>query len=153
MKTILRSIILLAVVALATGAQAQTFTAGNLVFFRLGGDGSQTACSGPLTTGCLLTNRGTKVWLDEYQILSDGSGTPTNVTRVQSLLVRTNYYGANSPLIANGTAFGNGLITRSLDGRFILLAGFGATLGQFTNVSIASSSFAVEAPRVVGLVS
>src|SRR5436309_13771553 len=152
MKKLLQSIIVLATVALTTGARAQTFTAGNLVIFRLGGDASQIACAGT-ATGCVLTNRGTRVWLDEYQILSDPSGTPTNVAFAASHLIRTNYYGANSPLIANGTAFGNGLITRSVDGRFILLAGFGATFGQFTNVSIASSPFADEAPRVVGLVS
>src|SRR5437667_2034691 len=98
MKTIIRSSIVLAAIALATGALAQTFTAGNLVIFRMGGDASGIACSGTLESGCALTNRGTRVWLDEYQILSDGSGTPTNVAFVTSHLIRTNYYGANSPL-------------------------------------------------------
>lgn len=124
---------------LAAAAWAASFTSGNLVIYRHG-DGSQT-----------LTNTGNSVFLDEYQILSDGSGVPTNLLFVQSIMMPTNYFGANSPLIASGTAFADGMITRSQDGRFILVPGYGAMLGQITNFSIVSAT-GIEAPRVIALV-
>ncbi len=135
MKTIIRSTIILAAIALGTGALASSFTAGNLVIYRVGGDASAA-------TGAALTNRGNFVWLDEY--------TTDGVTRVQSIMMPTNYFGANSPLISPGSAFGNGLITRSVDGRFILICGYGAKTNQFT-FSL-QSAFGTEAPRVIGLV-
>jgi PKD repeat protein len=132
MKRILSLVTALAAWALGTNALAAftNFTAGNLVIYRVG-DGVQT-----------VTNIGNSVFLDEYT---------TNGTLVQSLLIRTNYFGANSPLIASGTASAEGEITRSVDGRFIMLTGYGATLGQFTNFSL-PSTYSTEAPRVVGLV-
>jgi len=111
MKAIIRTTIVLAAIALGTNALA--FTDGNLVIFRMGPAGG-----GPVGT---LTNAGTVVFLDEYTT----NGAATGV----SVMMPTNYFGANSPLLANGTAFGNGLITRSVDGRFILVAGYGATPG------------------------
>jgi hypothetical protein len=117
--------------ALGSSVLAAGFTAGNLVVYRMG-----TGDSGS------LTNRGSIVFLDEYT---------TNGSPVQSVMMPTNYFGAQSPLIAQGTAFGSGLITRSVDGRFILVGGYAATLGQFTNISLASST-SIEAPRVVGIV-
>jgi hypothetical protein len=120
--------------ALSTGALAQSFTAGNLVIYRVGGNASGA------TSGS-LTNAGTVVWLDEYS---------TSGVFQTSHMMPTNYFGANSPLIGNGTAFGNGLITTSVDGRFIVLAGFGATLRQLST-SLATS-FATVVPRVIGVV-
>ncbi len=141
MKRIIRSSIVLLAVALATGAQAQSFTSGNLVIYRLGGNASGTTAGSTLSNGGVLTNWGTAVWLDEYT---------TSGTFVRSHLMPTNYFGGNSPLIANGTVFGGGLITRSVDGRFIMVNGYGATLGQFSNS--VESTYATEAPRVIGLV-
>jgi hypothetical protein len=130
MKKILS--LMTAFIALATGMTmfALQFTDGNIVVYRVG-DGVAT-----------LTNRGNVVFLDEYQ---------TNGTFVQSVMLRTNYFGAQSPLIGSGTAFGSGLITRSVDGRFILVNGYGTDLGIFTNTSV-QGNFASSVPRVTGLV-
>lgn len=137
MKRIISSSIVLAALAFGTAAFAAPFGSTNLVIYREGGD-ANGADSGA------LTNSGVIVWLDEYY---------TNGTFFQSHMMPTNYFGANSALIANGTAFGNGLITRSVDGRFIVVPGYGATLGQNTNPpSSVSSSFATQVPRVIAFV-
>ncbi|MGA2139776.1 MAG: PKD domain-containing protein [Verrucomicrobiia bacterium] len=135
MKRIIRSSIVLAVVALATGALAQGFTAGNLVVYRMGGGTLENAGVNP------LSNTGSVVYLDEFT---------TNGVFVQSHMMPTNYFGGNSPLIDSGTAFGNGLITRSADGRFILVVGYGATTNQFSHAL--GSAYGTEAPRVVATV-
>jgi PKD repeat protein len=134
MKSFIRSSIVLAVVAFATAALASPFGSTNLVIYRLAGNAS----GGQATA---LTNSGNIVWLDEYY---------TNGTFRQSHMMPTNYFGANSPLIDSGVAFGNGMITRSVDGRFILVTGFGATTNQFT--TSLGSSYGTDAPRVIGLV-
>ena len=131
MNRILRLATTFVVVSLGTSVLAANFTPGNLVIYRKG-DGTSA-----------LTNCGNPVFLDEY--------TTDAVTHVQAVMLRTNYFGANSPLLANGTEFADGLITRSVDGRFILVNGYGATLGQFTNLSIQARD-AIEVPRIVGLV-
>jgi PKD repeat protein len=110
---------------------AGSFTPGNLVVCRVG-DGSQT-----------LTNTGNSVFLDEYT---------TAGTYVQSIMLPTNYnFGANSPLLLPGSDYAGGLISLSQDGRFILVAGYGATLGQLTNYSLISS-YSTQVPRVIALV-
>jgi hypothetical protein len=119
--------------ALGTSALAANFTAGNLVVYRVG-DGSNA-----------LSKDGNLVSLDEYT---------TNGTLVQQVMMPTNSFGGKSPLIASGTAISEGEITRSTDGRFIVLTGYGATLGQITGFSL-QSQFATKGtgvPRVVGLV-
>src|ERR1017187_2349782 len=131
MKKILGLVGVLMVLALGTNAFAAAFTAGNIVIYRVG-DGTQ-----------ILSNLSNNVFLDEYTQAG---------TWVQSIMMPTNWYGANAPLVASGAAFAEGLITRSTDGRFIVLTGFGATLGQNTNFSIVSSFASNEIPRVVGLV-
>jgi len=131
MKRILTLVSLLVTLTLATVAMAKPFTPGDIVVCRVG-DGTQT-----------LTNTGNSVFLDEYT--TDGEW-------VQSVMMPTNYYfGANSPLILPGSGFAGGLISRSVDGRFILVNGYGATLGQFTNFSL-FSTYGTEAPRVIALV-
>jgi hypothetical protein len=139
MKKIIISSIVLIAVALGMSAQAQTFTPGNLVVYRLGGDVNGLNSIAP---GGVLTNIGTTVWLDEYN-LSGGF--------VQSHMMPTNFFGANSPLIGAGTTFGSGLINLSGDGRSILVCGYGATIGQVTNFSL-ESEFGTQVPRVIGLV-
>src|ERR1044071_4560990 len=131
MKRILS--LMTALIAFAPGMKvfAAQFADGNIVVYRVG-DGvailSATNCN--------------PVFLDEYT---------TNGTLVQSIMLRTNYFGAYSPLVGSGTAFGSGLITRSADGRFILVNGYGETLGQFTNGTI-QGNFANSVPRVTALV-
>src|SRR5579859_5412746 len=129
---------------------AAPFGAGNIVIVRVG-DGSQ-----------ILTNWGNTVFLDEYTTNSiwaaAGGGTPP--TPVQSIQMPTNWVGNQAPLILEGFANSEGVLNRSTDGRFLILTGFGATLGQFTN-SLSSAtttgfidkaSFVNQAARVVGLV-
>jgi len=136
MKRIIGLCVVASIIALGTNALAAPFGASgaSVVIYRVGGDASGN-------TAATLTNRGNIVYLDEYL---------TNGTYVQSIMLRTNYFGANSPLIGIGSNFGNGLITRSTDGRFILVTGFGAVTNQFSFGL--QSAYGTEAPRVIGLV-
>src|SRR5579862_6604520 len=148
MKRILGLILVLAAVAWGTNVLAN-FGAGNIVIVRIG-DGSQT-----------LTNSGNTVFLDEYTTnniwANISGGTPTPV---QSIQMPTNWFGGQSPLIMEGIANSEGVLSRSVDGRFILLTGYGATLGEFTN-SLSSAtttglvdrlSFVNQATRTVALI-
>lgn len=97
----------LSVEVLEDRALPAPFTAGNLVIYRVG-DGSTP-----------LVNTGSVVVLDEY--------TPSG-TRVQSIVLPTTASGSNKPLVASGTANSEGLLTRSADGRYLLLTGYGSTI-------------------------
>ena len=100
------------------------FTPGNLVIYRVGtGTGS-------------LVNTGNPVFLDEY--------TPAGAL-VQSISLPTT--GAQK-LIASGTATSEGLLTRSADGLYIVLAGYNAPI---PTTGLAGTSSAT-VPRVVGRV-
>src|SRR5262252_11202516 len=84
------------------------FTPGNLVVYRVGtGSGS-------------LVNTGNQVFLDEF--------TPAGAL-VQSIAVPTAPSAPNQPLIASGTATSEGLLTRSADGHYLVLAGYNAVIG------------------------
>src|SRR5579862_2318318 len=117
-------------ISLATASIAASFTPGNIVIYRVG-DGTQS-----------LTNGGNSVFLDEYM---------TNGTYVQSIPMPTSFFGGYYPIIADGQAFAEGAITRSQDGRFILLTGYGAQLGQITNSAL-SSTASVLVPRIIATV-
>src|SRR5438552_8037486 len=104
------------------------FRPGDLVIYRVG-DGSGS-----------LVNTGNAVFLDEY--------TPAGAL-VQSVALPTSASGSNQPLIASGIATSEGLITRSIDGRSIVLAGYGTTIGGSTSLSGTTSA---TVPRVVGIV-
>ena len=84
---------------------AAGFTAGNIVVYRVG-DGTAS-----------LTNAATAVFLDEY--------TPAGVL-VQTIALPTSASGANKRLTASGTATSEGLLTRSVDGQYLLLTGYDA---------------------------
>ncbi len=87
-------------------ARAAAFTAGNVVVYRVGsGSGA-------------LVNTGNPVFLDEYT----PSGTP-----VQSIGLPTSASGANRALFSSGTATSEGLLTRSVDGAYLLLTGYAST--------------------------
>ena len=121
---------LLAVITTATTTlPAAPFTPGDLVVYRVG--------SG---TGALV-NTGSPVFLDEFT--SAGA-------LVQSVALPTALAGANAPLIASGTATSEGLLTRSADGRFLTLTGYGIPLGG-SAVSLPGTASAT-VPRVVGRV-
>jgi hypothetical protein len=88
-------------------APLAAFTPGNLVVYRVGsGSGSEI-------------NTGNPVFLDEFT--SGGS-------LVQSIALPTTASGAQKQLIASGTSNSEGLLTRSTDGRFIMLAGYASNI-------------------------
>lgn len=84
------------------------FTPGNLVVYRVG-DGVAS-----------LTNDGSPVFLDEF--------TPAGAL-VQSIAMPTIASGANKQLIAAGLSPDEGLLTRSVDGRSVVLTGYARDLG------------------------
>lgn len=109
----------------ATGAP---FNAGNLVIYRVG-----------TGTGALASSA-TAVFLDEY---TTAGGSP-----VQSIAMPTAAGGGNHILTASGTATSEGLLTRSADGQYVVLAGYDAAPGT---ASITTSTSAT-VNRVVGRV-
>src|SRR5689334_10758602 len=87
---------------------ASSFASGDIVVYRVG-DGSAA-----------LGSAATAVFLDEY--------TPAGVL-VQSIALPTAVSGLNKRLVASGTATSEGLLTRSADGQYLILAGYDAALG------------------------
>lgn len=87
-----------------------------------------------------LSSAGTAVFLDTF------SGTDGSL--VTSVALPTSAAGNNKPLVASGSAGSEGLLTRSADGRFLVLTGYGAAPGTAAIASSASASV----PRVVGRV-
>ena len=106
------------------------FTPGNLVAYRVGPSGS------PLG----LNDNATQVFLDEFSV-STGA-------LVQSIAMPTTSVGNQHSLTARGTSVTEGLLTRSSDGKYLLLTGYDATLGT----SGLGSSTAAAVNRVVGRV-
>jgi hypothetical protein len=106
-----------------------TFTPGNLVVVRLG-NGAES-----------LSSQGNSVFLDQFT---------TNGSLVNSVAVPN---GGTNAFIISGSASSEGAITRSADGRILVLGGYqipltnAATLG----VSLASAD-SVTVPRAVGAV-
>lgn len=99
--------------SLAVGAFAQ-FTAGNLVVVTVGpGFG----------TGNALTNQATPVALNEFTT----SGTPTYTLNLPTA-------GADR-LTLNGTATTEGYVQRTLDGQYIVIAGYSQDAGAAGNVA------------------
>ncbi|HUI27231.1 MAG TPA: hypothetical protein VL403_14205, partial [Candidatus Kryptonia bacterium] len=101
----------LAATATSTATATPTagpFTAGHVVVYRVG-DGTTT-----------LGSAGVPVFLDEY--------TATG-TLVQSVPLPTVASGSNNPLVASGTAGTEGQLTRSADGRYLILTGYAAAVG------------------------
>ncbi len=84
------------------------FTAGNLVVYRAG-DGSAA-----------LTGNAAAVFLDEY--------TPGG-TLVQSIPMPTAQIGNNRALTASGSATSEGELTRSVDGQYLVAAGYNVAPG------------------------
>jgi hypothetical protein len=102
---------LLTVAACTTSAHAAAFTPGNVVIYRVGNGAAA------------LDESGAAVFLDEY--------TPTG-TLVQSIaLPATDPDGAgpSRPLIAGFSSSDEGLLTRSVDGRYLLAPGYGRAVG------------------------
>ena len=111
----------LTILAMAGAANAAGFTAGNIVVYRVG-----TGAAG-------LAGTATAVFVDEY--------TPAGAL-VQSIALPTSTVSLQHSLTSSGTSSSEGMMTRSNDGRFLLLPGYDAALGG----AIASSA----SNRVVG---
>jgi hypothetical protein len=107
--------------------RAAAFTPGNLVVYRVG-DGSANE-----------VNTGNPVFLDEFT---------TDGTLVQSIALPTAANGAQKPLVASGVGTSEGFLTRSTDGRCLLVPGYGTTTGG----SSLSGTTAASVPRVIGRV-
>lgn len=124
MRKILSSLLLMTPLGLVMAAP---FTPGNLAVYRIG-----NGAAGLVNTGAL-------VFIDEY--------TPTG-TLVQSIaLPGSGTVLPQRPLIASGTATSEGLLTRSVDGRFLLLTGYGREIGGAGSLA---GTTAATVPRVVG---
>ncbi|HEY4148629.1 MAG TPA: hypothetical protein VGM41_06865, partial [Chitinophagaceae bacterium] len=125
----MRKLLHILFLAISVNSYAQ-FTTGNLVIYRVGtGSGS-------------LASSGNAVFLDEY--------TPTG-TLVRSLAIPSSDpdgSGPNKQLIASGTATSEGLLNRSVDGRYLILTGYGANTGTSGLAGTTSATV----PRVVGIV-
>ncbi len=132
---ILRLTLLVGLLASGRLAHAASFTAGNIVVYRVG-DGVQA-----------LTNNGNSVFIDEY--------TPAG-TFVQAVAVPTTAGGGNQPLIAQGaTGAGSaieGLMADSTNGQYVVFTGYGTTLGGAAALSSTACTGAGGVPRVVGRV-
>jgi hypothetical protein len=126
----LRAVAALIVAALCAPAvgHADAFSPGDLVIYRVGDE------SAP------LANTGNPVFLDEYT---------TNGDFVQTIAVPSTASGTNHPLIASGTAESEGMLTRSVDGRYLLLTGYG--VAPPSAVKLADTA-AADVPRVIGRV-
>jgi hypothetical protein len=100
-------------------ATAAPFTPGNIVVVRVG-DGSAT-----------LTSAATATFLLEY--------TPAGVL-VQTLALPTAASGTNSILTNTGSSTSDAVLTRSADGRYLVLTGYDAAVGTLTLTATASST-------------
>jgi hypothetical protein len=103
---------------------AQQFLAGNLAVLRVG-DGAES-----------LGSHGNSVFLDQFS---------TNGSFLNSIAIPAN---ATNALIVSGSASSEGGLTRSADGRLLLLAGYHIALTNSTSSLASSSSKSV--PRVLG---
>jgi hypothetical protein len=91
-------------------ADAAPFTEGNIVLYRTGDD---TVPGGDVN--------GAAIYLDEY--------TPAGVF-VQSVAMPTTTSGSNRRLISPGGSLSNGKISRSVDGRYLMVSGFDRGLDE-----------------------
>lgn len=122
LSTLLLSSLLLAA---ATGS-SQNYVEGNVILVRVG-------------TGLdVLSNTGSPVFLDEYS--------PTG-TFVSQTVLPTTVNGANQILVLSGTATTEGMITRSLDGFYLTIAGYNRSLGLIGSLPTTTSA---SVPRTIG---
>ncbi len=128
-----RTLLLLGFAMLAKLCAAQNFTEGNLVVYRLGNDEGTS----PVNT----QTSAVPIFLEEYHI----SGTIS--APVQSVPMPTTTIGSNKRIVAVGNASIEGLMTRSADGRYLVIPGYDQSLG-----GNASNQSAATVNRVVALV-
>jgi len=107
------------------------FTPGNLVAYRVG------------TVSGFLTSETAPVFLDEFDT---NPASPTFQMIVQSVELPTAASGTQRALTARGTGTAEGLMTRSTDGRYLVLTGYDAAPGTPTVNNTTSAAV----NRVVG---
>jgi hypothetical protein len=113
----------------AEDASASAFVPGNLAVLRIG-DGTET-----------LGSHGNSVFIDQFT---------TNGTLAGSVAIPDNDTNA---LLVSGTASSEGALTRSADGRLLLLAGYNLPLTNADNLSSSlANADATNAPRAIGAV-
>ncbi len=115
--------------ALPTAVTPPTVTLPNVAVYRVG-QGSAS-----------LSSAGTAVFIDTINP-NDGA----NGAVVNTVALPTTAGNGNNPLVASGTASSEGLLTLSVDGKALILTGYGAALGT-ANIS---SSASKTVPRIVG---
>ncbi|HRE41130.1 MAG TPA: T9SS type A sorting domain-containing protein [Ignavibacteria bacterium] len=103
------------------------FTPGNIVIVRIGESSSNIP----------LSNAASKVFLDEYS---------TNGILIRSIELPSKLSGSNLRLTLNGINSGNGYISTSTDGKFLLISGYDANAGT-PNVSDLS-----EVKKTIGII-
>lgn len=113
-----------AVLAVGSAAQAQVFTTGNLVIYRVG-DG-----------GAALTNAATASFLDQYSI----GGSFVNTFNIPSI--------GGTALTNSGTATSEGQMTLSNNGQYLVFAGYNADAGTAGIAATASTAVQRAAGRV-----
>ena len=86
------------------------------------------------------TNAGTAVFVDIYN--------PNDGSLVTTVPMPTKASGSNNPLMASGTASSEGLLSRSADGRYLVLTGYAAPVGTASIKGTSSTA----TPRVVARV-
>ncbi len=118
----------LALLGSSVVSHAAPLTPGNLTVYRIG-----------TGTGTLVAT-GNPVFLDEY--------TPAGVL-VQSIPLPETASGTQKQLIASGTSTSEGMMTRSTDGRYIVLTGYAVNTGGSASLSGTASA---SVPRTVGRV-
>jgi hypothetical protein len=113
----------------AGNTSASPFTAGNLAVLRIG-DGTES-----------LGSSGNSIFIDQFT---------TNGTLAGSIAIPDN---ATNALIVSGSASSEGALTRSADGRLLVIGGYNIAL---TNAALLSSSLAnasaTNCPRALGVV-
>lgn len=134
---ILGGTVALATVAVAVpllsqpGAQAAAFTGGSLVVYRVG-DGTTA-----------LSNAAAPVFLDEFS----ATGAPR-----QSLALPTTSTAASGALTASGQGRSEGLISRSADGKAVVLTGYDAPPAASPSSTSIAASDPTSVARTVALV-
>lgn len=130
---LLRNLLLVGMAVVFSGfdarGQAAAFSGGNLVVCRVGAVGGGT-----------LTQTGNPMFLDEF--------TPTGGL-VQSIPLPTAINGANRRLVASGIVPAEGALSRSADGRSLIVMGYDAAIPYSTALP---GTAAADVPRVIGRV-
>ncbi|MGE3127994.1 MAG: hypothetical protein AB7N10_10890, partial [Fimbriimonadaceae bacterium] len=128
MKTMSKPIAVAAFAAVVAPALAGPFTPGNIVVNRVGdGSGALSSAAFPM-------------FLDEY--------TPAGVF-VQTIALPTADSGSDQTMTANGSSTSEGFMKRSVDGRYLSVAGYDAPVGTAAVAATDSTIF----NRIIGRIS